>query len=280
MKHLDLFSGIGGFALAASRVWSHHKVVAFCELDAFCQKVLRKHWPETPIISDIRDIYRFAHEYPACECCEEEPYCERHGEHFGECDCIGCSQWDDEYGPVDIITGGFPCQPFSVNGHRKGNGDTRSLWPEMFRVIRAIRPRWVVCENVTGFINVGLDDLCDDLEKEGYKVEEPFVLPACSVGADHRRDRIWIAAHDKGVRVQGVWSQGVEVAQPLDRSVLSVRDSNGQWKVEPDLCRTPDGVSGKLDKGVANRLKALGNSIVPQVAEEIFNCIKAYEEPF
>lgn len=161
MKHLDLFSGIGGFALAAR--WANMETVAFCEIDQFCQKVLAKNFPSIPIHNDIKTL---------------------NGEDFAG---------------IDIITGGYPCQPFSSAGKRRGNEDPRHLWPEMLRIIRAARPTWVVCENVVGHISNGLDTVLDDFKKEGYKTRQ-FVIPALAVGAPHRRDRVWIVANAASVR--------------------------------------------------------------------------------
>ncbi len=155
MRHLDLFSGIGGFALAAR--WVGWETVGFCEIDPYCQKVLRKHWPDVPIYEDIREL---------------------DGRTMGH---------------VDIITGGYPCQPFSSAGNQRGEADDRHLWPEFARLIREIRPRWAIGENVAGHINLGLDGVLADLEGIGYTTEQ-FVIPACAVNAPHRRDRIWILA--------------------------------------------------------------------------------------
>src|SRR6266478_1418161 len=158
VRHLDLFSGIGGFSLAAQEVWgSEHEIAAFCDNDAFCQQVLRKHWPDANIYGDIRTIK------------------------------------GREFGAVDLVTGGFPCQPFSQAGKRRGTRDDRYLWPEMLRVIRETFPAWVIGENVAGIINLALEDVCASLENSGYEVQ-PFVIPACAVDAPHRRDRIWIVA--------------------------------------------------------------------------------------
>lgn len=163
MRHLDLFSGIGGFSLAASLVWGRkHEVVAFCEIDGFCQKVLAKHWPGVPIVPDIRDVK------------------------------------GSDYADVDLVTGGFPCQPFSCAGRRKGANDARHLWPEMLRVVREAAPRHVLAENVPGLLTLEsgmvFDRVCADLENAGYEVLS-FVIPACAVNAPHRRDRAWIVAH-------------------------------------------------------------------------------------
>jgi len=169
---LDLFSGIGGFALAAQRVWGDDlEIVSFCEMDPFCQKVLKKHWPDVPIEEDIRNVRNPLRE-------------------------------TDRY-TVDLITGGFPCQPFSCAGKRDGESDDRYLWPEMLRVIRLFSPRWVVAENVRGLLSIEngvvFERVCSDLESAGYDVQ-PFVIPACAVDAKHRRDRVWFVGHVKDNR--------------------------------------------------------------------------------
>ena len=156
MKHLDLFSGIGGFALAAR--WVGWETVGFCEIDPYCQKVLRKHWPDVPIYEDIRELD------------------------------------GRTVGYIDIITGGYPCQPFSVAGKQRGEADDRHLWPEFAQLIREIRPRWVVGENVAGHISMGLDNVLADLEGFGY-TWEAFVIPACAVNAPHRRARVWFVGN-------------------------------------------------------------------------------------
>lgn len=161
MRHLGLFAGIGGFELAAK--WMGWDTIAWCEWNLFCQKVLKHHFPEAKGHGDITTtdftIYR------------------------GQC---------------DILTGGFPCQPYSTAGKRLGKDDNRHLWPEMLRAIREVSPRWVVGENVRGLTNwnggLVFDEVQADLENEGYEVL-PFLLPACAVSAPHRRDRIWFVAH-------------------------------------------------------------------------------------
>lgn len=161
MKALSLFSGIGGIDLACE--WAGIETVAFCEREPFPQQVLRKHWPDVPIYDDV------------CTLTKERL----------EADGIG---------PIDLIHGGYPCQPFSHAGKRKGKEDDRHLWPEVRRLIEAIRPRWFVGENVAGHITLGLDDVLSDLGDLGYTAQ-PFVIPACSVNAPHRRDRVFIVAH-------------------------------------------------------------------------------------
>ena len=157
MRVLDLFSGIGGFSLGLESAGM--ETVAFCEQDTFCQKVLAHHWPTLPIHSDITELNGYEYR-----------------------------------GSVELVCGGFPCQPFSVAGKQLGKEDDRALWPEMLRVIREVAPRWVIGENVSGIIPMELDQVLSDLEGEGYTCWT-FVLPACAVDAHHRRDRVWIVAY-------------------------------------------------------------------------------------
>lgn len=290
MKHLDLFSGIGGFALAARNVgW---ETVGFCENEPFCQKVLKKHWPDVPIYDDARTLDGRA------------------------------------VGPVDLISGGYPCQPFSLAGERRGQDDDRHLWPSFARLISELRPSWVVGENVAGHISMGLDAVLSDLEGLGY-TWEAFVIPAVAVDAKHRRDRVWIVAHSSSVgygRLQPISERGSGdpagigddgEAEPMADS-LSLRESQSQgckrdewrrtgdgrqdvpdssreglprqwkpsggeqaytefgvpsrWEPEPGICRVAHGVPNR-----SHRLRALGNAIVPQVAEMIFRAIQQVE---
>jgi DNA-cytosine methyltransferase len=156
--HLDLFSGIGGFALAAK--WNGFRTVGFCDNEPYAQAVLKKHWPDVAIHSDIREVR------------------------------------GDLYAGVTLLTGGFPCQPFSCAGKQRGKEDDRYLWPEMLRVIREAQPRWIIGENVAGIVNMALDQVHTDLEAEGYEVES-IIIPACGVDAPHRRNRVWIMANAK-----------------------------------------------------------------------------------
>jgi len=173
--HLDLFSGIGGFALAAK--WNGYRTVGFCDNEPYAQAVLKKHWPEVPCHKDIREVR-------------------------GEL-----------YAGVTLLTGGFPCQPFSDVGRKRGQADDRYLWPEMFRVICEARPTWVLGENVAGIKNMALDQALSDLEGKDYEVQS-FVIPACAVNAPHRRDRVWICAMDvaesKSLRIGRRSGQGGE----------------------------------------------------------------------
>jgi len=160
MKLLDLFSGIGGFSLGMEAT-KKIKTIAFCEKDEFCRKVLKKHWSNIKQYNDIRSI---------------------NGKEIA----------------ADIVSGGFPCQPFSVAGKRKGTEDDRYLWDEMLRVITEVKPRWVVGENVQGIINIDnglvLRQVQTDLEAQGFQVQ-CFIIPASGIGAWHRRNRVWILAH-------------------------------------------------------------------------------------
>ena len=196
MNHASLFSGIGGFDLAAREVgWNN---VFQCEIDPFCQSVLKYYFPKTVLYEDIKRT--------------------------------DFTSWK---GKIDVLTGGFPCQPFSVAGQRKGADDNRYLWPEMLRVIRETRPLWIIGENVAGITNMVqpgsetdvetksdqdeenyketileqeyiINTICDDLEREGYSVQ-PIIVPACGVGAPHKRYRVWFIASDRSdARIEGL----------------------------------------------------------------------------
>ncbi len=167
LKMLDLFSGIGGISLAAQ--WAGIETVAFCEINGFCQKVLNKNFPGVPIHDDIKTLTKQT-----------------------------LIEMGVEDGPVDIISGGFPCQPFSVAGKRRGAEDDRYLWPEMLRVISECKPNWVVGENVANILNMGIETVLSDLEDLGYEVQI-FIIPACSVDAPHQRKRVFIVANSNGI---------------------------------------------------------------------------------
>lgn len=284
MKHVDLFSGIGGFALAVDWVFEGAEHT-FCEIDPFCQNILKKHWPNSQIHHDIKTFKA------------------------------------DDLGRVDLLTGGFPCQPFSVAGEQRAQDDDRHLWPEMFRIIKECRPSWIVGENVAGIIELALEQVCLDLESEGYEVW-PIVIPACAVNAPHRRDRVWIIANakcdrkeeggcggsasegreaalfspNKGRKSSTVSSIGCDSLHDSNRIVANTnskrlqrgeKQSKGQQRIEcekqferfcdyndwqslpqPGISRGDDGLSGRLD-----RTKSLGNAIVPEVAYEIIKLI-------
>lgn len=177
MKVLDLFSGIGGFSLGLDR--AGFETVAFCEIEEYPRKILNKHWPSVPIAKDIKKL----------------TYNRKALQLFYKTKVI-------YVGTIQLICGGFPCQPFSVAGKQAGKEDDRHLWPEMLRLIKEIKPRWVVGENVAGLIPMALDDVLSDLESKGYETQS-FVIPACAVGGIHRRDRVWIVANAQGDKSDG-----------------------------------------------------------------------------
>ena len=276
MRVLDLFSGIGGFSLGLERAGFH--TVAFCEIEPYCRAVLKHHWPEVPCYDDIRTLTadRLA------------------------ADGIG----------IDVICGGFPCQDISAAGKGAGLAGERSgLWREFYRLIREIRPRYVIVENVSALLSRGLGTILGDLSSIGYDAEW-HCIPAAYVGAPHRRDRVWIVAHPEGLgRFQefGIsqhadlegppWDlidgcgagrcgnrtyvsdpSGERLPQPERVAVLGTgrRDEGraapecGWWEFEPDVGRVAHGVPKRVD-----RLKALGNAVVPQVVEMIGRAILA-----
>lgn len=231
--HLDLFSGIGGFALAAQMVGGI-KTAAFCEIDPWARQVLAKNFPNVPICEDVKTLN------------------------------------PNDYGRIDLITGGYPCQPFSAAGERRGEEDARHLWPEMRRIVEAARPRWMLAENVAGHISMGLDEVLADLDAIGYAATAT-VIPACAVGAIHRRDRVWIAAHDSRLGIP--WD--IETKIPRIESLQRREDGGGLAPLRDmpalpasGLCRASDGIPRRVD-----RLRGLGNAIVPQVAAEILRCM-------
>ena len=164
LKHLDLFSGIGGFSLGLEATGGF-ETVAFCDIDQYPRQVLQKHWPHVKQYEDIKEL-----NYERLKA--------------------------DGIDSIDIITGGYPCQPFSVAGRKKGEEDPRHLWPEYFRLVKELRPTWVIGENVSGHIKLGLDTVIEDLESEDYSVR-PFSISASSIGANHQRERIWIVAYSE-----------------------------------------------------------------------------------
>jgi len=277
--HLDLFSGIGGFALAAG--WAGFETVGFCDNEPYCQAILKKHWPNVPIHGDIKTLDGTA------------------------------------YRGITLLTGGFPCQPFSNAGKRRGKDDDRYLWPQMLRIIQEAKPTWVVGENVVGIIGLALDQVCSDLEAKGYEVET-IIIPACGVDAPHRRNRVWVIAGGGGMwptprtpsggpdnsakRLRPSGHRGTTnllgavLADPNSQGVFSTKDAGdnekdkpesndkfswgcgsahrGQglqanWTTEPGVGRVANGVSNRVD-----RLKGLGNAIVPQVAYQIIKGIR------
>ena len=254
VRVLDLFSGIGGFSLGLERAGM--QTVAFCEIDPFARAVLAKHWPEVPCHDDIRTL---------------------------------TADWLAEMGLwPDVICGGFPCQDISYAGNGAGLAGERSgLWREYARLIGEVRPRYVIVENVAALLGRGLGDVLGDLAALGYDAEW-HCIPASAVGAPHRRDRIWVVAYPKGkrcgkegqyrerhtVRVAGGCEALADAYLPrlaLGKSIAShygpERTSvvgGGWWDAEPDVGRVANGVSARVD-----RLRSLGNAVVPQIPEII-----------
>ena len=252
MKVGSLFSGIGGFELGFQQVGM--EITWQVEIDEWCRKVLDKHWPEVKKYGDIKQINT------------------------------------EELEPVDLICGGFPCQPASTAGKRRGTSDDRWLWPEFFRIIRQVRPTWIVAENVPGLLSVNsgsaFGEVVRDLAQSGYSVEWDCI-PATALGAPHRRDRVWIVAHTDSTQ-RPEWGQQREESSP--RSVANTHrlgslgwtnifpaegwqqaqlgsTQGGEerrhhhWDTEPSVGRVADGVSSRVD-----RLRGLGNAIVPQIS--------------
>lgn len=300
LTHLDLFSGIGGFAYAADQVFGDVEHI-FCDNDKFCRQVLKKHWPESEIYSDIKQITTnpFGGRLQGGEQEKTE----------GQSQLADRERCDQT--PF-LLTGGFPCQPFSQAGARRGTADDRYLWPEMLRVIRLAQPEWVIAENVGGLVtwNEGLvlETVCLDLEAAGYEVQ-PFIIPAVAVNAPHRRDRVWFIAHAKSdgyygkvglerqpdtqaaeysdedkaspdtrcIRRKQGRSQGLQPARQEPEQPYGVQFGErygweSDWmEIAAKFCRVDDGLPKGLDR--SQQLKAYGNAIVPQVAMEIMKAI-------
>ena len=277
MDHVDLCSGIGGFALGFE--WAGlSRPVLFCDIEPWSRKVLRKHWPDVPIAEDVKEL-------------ASDPN----------------GLIPDTDSRRTILTAGYPCQPFSLAGERRGTEDDRHIWPYIFSIIQARRPAWCIFENVYGHVTLGLDQVLSDLEGEGYATR-PFIVPACATDAPHRRDRLWIIARNvANSRRSGCNTRGnIEAREKTfgsaptsftKRRSKDVADSNsaglqgrqnargtsqsraqrdeqsarcsqrpdGQnWLPEPPVGRVADGIPRRVD-----RLRGLGNAIVPQIAQRI-----------
>jgi DNA (cytosine-5)-methyltransferase 1 len=233
MKVLDLFSGIGGFALGLERAGM--ETVAFCEYDEKARLVLKKHWPDVPMYNDVRTLT---------------------GEQLEK----------DGITDIGLICGGYPCQSFSVAGKRKGQADDRYLWPEFFRLIQETRPTWVIAENVAGHINMGLEDVLADLESEGYNVQT-FLIPACAVDAFHRRDRVWIIANSDSSISGNQWQDEMLDHRQMDkRKTFSVNNGNTRIVAHSDSVNwSPN--EGKPNAKADGRDKSSGGGEVMAYAE-------------
>ena len=235
LTHLDLCAGIGGFALGFESAGI--KTVGFVEKEFYCRSVLDVHWPHVPQWPDVNTLDL-----------RDLPY-------------------------ADIITAGYPCQPFSFAGSRKGEEDDRHIWPRVREIIAHKRPAWAVLENVPGHISLGLDDVLADLEDQSYAAR-PFVVPAIGVDARHVRNRVWIIARNMGdthserrARNEG---RKHEIAADTDEQVAerTIPKRPATWPTEPEMGRVAYGIPNRVD-----RIKALGNAIVPQVAMAIAQTI-------
>jgi DNA (cytosine-5)-methyltransferase 1 len=260
MTHGSLFSGIGGFDLAAE--WMGWQNIFHCEWNPFGQQVLKYYWPKAISYEDITKTDFTIHR-----------------------------------GSIDILTGGFPCQPYSSAGKRLGKEDERHLWPEMLRAIQEIKPRWVVGENVYGLVNwsegLVFHEVQSDLEAKGYEIQ-PFLLPAAAVNANHIRQRVWFIAkyttNTNGNRLEGCLSSNINRQIPskeeYDEKHLPISKKRIQFQNLPTIspiCNGDNGISDRLDnitfpKWKKETIKAGGNAIVPQVAHQIFKAIDEYEK--
>ncbi len=310
MRHVDLTSGIGGFALAAR--WAGWETVGFCEIDPWCRQVLAQNFPGVPQHDDIKtltaeEVRRWVkHAVVYTDGGGRGGWsarCDVDAGHGGSlcADRDGESRGASRSGDVPeyVLTAGYPCQPFSHAGKRGGTDDPRHLWPWIRELLAALgedKPRWCVFENVAGHVSLGLDRVLADLEDEGYACWASIV-PAAGVGALHQRDRVWIVAYrDGGDATDGDVADALGVgerrgvrrrivrAAAAERGLRGAADGLPAGMDSPlDLfgCGweygVPLTVSGKTPDRV-NRLKALGNAIVPQVAWVIFETINAAEE--
>ena len=320
ITHYDLFAGIGGFSLALEEVFNEAKINhIFCEWAEFPAAVLKKHWPNGTFYGDIADLVadteRTGLYKPEKSGSSQEGKRKRRLPQYERLDITSAgvrgSLTSNSQGheTLTILTGGFPCQPFSHAGRRKGTADDRYQWPNMFRVIQNVKPDWVIAENVRGLVtwNEGmvLEQVCVDLESEGYEVQ-PFIIPACAVNAPHRRDRVWIIANCANSRVKGLQKREInpddaadtrcigrkkrssEDIQPeskkperqnsyysgWERDWREVATSTCNARMDDGLPREVDGISYSFAKWRNESIKAYGNAIVPQVAMEIFRAIK------
>jgi DNA-cytosine methyltransferase len=265
LKVLDLFSGIGGFSLGLEAT-KGFQTIAFCEIDPFCRKVLKKHWPNVPIFEDITKL-------------EKEGL--------------------DGLGNIDVICGGFPCQDISCAGKGASIHAARSgLWWEMLRIVRLVRPRYVLVENVAALLNRGLDEVLGSLAESGYDAEWQM-LCANQFGAMHKRERFFMVAYPKSIRMDKNYVFKGELhkgSHEGDFWGYSHSRYHEEFKCSfpkiPDHYREHDGLSEELDRSIfrvkdrtlgpvhpiAMRVKALGNAICPPVAQYVAECVLAHEE--
>lgn len=239
-KVLDLFSGIGGFSLGLHR--AGYETIAFCEIDTHCQKVLKKNFPGIPIFSDIKELS---------------------GEQFK--------------GNVDVICGGFPCQSVSIAGNKEGlaNLDKSGLWYEYKRIIKETQPKFIIIENVRNLLNLGFVEVIQGLSEIGYDCCWE-VISARSIGAPHLRERIWIIAYPTNTNLSGFWDTFTSEKEKSEWWTKATSSFRNWWKTEPGICRVDARFSGRMDKPRQQRIKQLGNSVVPQIVELIGKKLLTY----
>lgn len=288
MRGVSLFSGIGGLDLAAE--CANVSIVGQVEIDPYCQQILARHWPQVRRYADVRHVT------------------------------------GSEFGQVDLIFGGIPCQPFSVAGNQRGRADERYLWPEMRRLVQATQPHWVVVENVANIAHVALDDIWRELEDDGYACGA-YVLPATAVNAPHRRERLFVVAHTQRGRrrwrthaaswhnrygttpewyqgAHGTTRPGTFLSEHDSAAIRHLHERAIALEFESRLGRILDGIPAWMDAARwpsapthpqhawererattlltdalwKNRVRALGNAVVPQQAFPIFAALMAVDE--
>ncbi len=277
LTKLSLFSGIGGDDLASE--WAGIKTLAFCERDAYCRKVLAKHWPGTPIFKDVRELCRRTWmNNPETDEDGNLDYveCTIHpGYDFGDCPCVGTDEFLDEIGQPDIIAGGFPCVDITsaknaVETPQGIEGEDSGLWREFARIVGELGPDWVVVENSSNLNVRGLETVIGDLAGLRYSAIF-FPVSASFVGAPHRRRRTFVVAHSNEQGLQGNVCE--KLAREIARRYDAYAGGSGGWSPEPNVGRVAHGVPRRVD-----RLRALGNAVVPEQIYPIYRAIVEIEQ--
>jgi DNA (cytosine-5)-methyltransferase 1 len=250
MTHASLFSGIGGFDLAAE--WVGWNNIFHCEWNPFGQRVLAHHFPNSKSYNDITKTNFSIHA-----------------------------------GEIDVLTGGFPCQPYSSAGKRLGKADERHLFPEMLRAINEVKPTWVVGENVLGIVNWGgggvvFNEVQVDLENQGYEVQA-YILPACGKNAPHKRERTWFIAYSNSARLHKQYIPTKSKEKISHSGIFNEKRNFSSFPTQPPICGGDDGIPKELDSITFSKwrnqsIKGYGNAIVPQVAYEIFKAIQSFDD--
>ncbi len=279
MTFLSLFAGIGGMDLGLERAGM--KCIGQVEIDPFCRRVLAKHWPEVPRFNDVT---KFCRRIFDCEPENEdgEVICPRCGIEFGECECIGTDAYTDEHGLPDLVVAGFECQDISVanwTGAKGIEGERSGLWKECLRIVGELRPRFVLLENSPAIVSRGIGTVLGDLAEMGYDAEWSCV-PASRFGAPHNRERWYAIAYPAEVGQQAFLDDAIRkhVREGAFRWELAgvAIPTRGFWATELPPASVDDGLSANV---VGSRLMAIGNAVVPQVAEYIGRAIlRAHQE--